>query len=460
MSHLQATFDLLRGYKMSSGIKITQNFEDFFASRLVQACTESTLLDMAERLAKTLDVTVDYVGGKRTVAFMAAASSPDAPAILQWIRNHTRIAAMIAALRDDDDYRDALASIELPTVADASGTAPPRGTFEVTISATLQSPLAHGGDNKAGNATLFRRGQVLSTTGKVLDLPFYAGNALRGQMRDLLADHFVAALGLKPSKSQPPIALWFFHGLYAGGVLETGGAMRDLIKQLGDNGAIRADGISQFRDHLPALSALGVAMGNRVLCGRVCVADLRPRCVEWGTGDTPAAALMEWTFLTRREDHEAHTDHHGMIANSECLRTGVVLDGGLDIDTHASDLERAAIGWGLEMLRQRGMLGAENRRGLGKVALSFDGQPDPLPYLQWIETNRADIIDYLNSIGALDTSGNQSILDAGAAKKAPKPKKGKAAAAADVDAEEPSLPFDDQIPDLFAGSGGAVNDAV
>ena len=450
MSHLKSTFDLLRSYKMSSGIKITQNFEDFFASRLVQACTEATLLDMAERLAKTLDVTIDYVGGKRTVAFMAAASSPDAPAILQWLRGHTRIAAMVAALRDDADYDDAIASIALPAVTDASGTAPPRGTFEVTISATLQAPLAHGGDNKAGNATLFRRGQVLSTTGKVLDLPFYAGNALRGQMRDLLADHFVSAMGLKPSKSQPPIALWFFHGLYAGGVLETGGAMRDLMKQLGDNGAIRADGISVFRDKLPALSALGVALGNRVLPGRLQVADLRPRCAEWGTGETPAAALMEWTFLTRREDHEAHTDNHSMIANSECLRTGVVMDGGIDIDTHASELERSAIGWGLEMLKGRGMLGAENRRGLGKVSILYDRQPDPRPYLQWIDTNKPFIIDYLNSIGALDTSGNQQALDAGAAKKAPKPKKTKPT----TEPDETSLPFDDVIPDLGASHDG------
>lgn len=456
-THLQSAFDLLRSFKTSSGIKVTQNFEDFFASRLVQACTEETLLDMAERLAKTMDVTVDYIGGKRTVAFMQAAASPAAPAILQWIRNHTRIAAMIAALRDDDDYREALASIDLPTVAEASGTAPPRGKFGVAISVVLQSPLAHGGDCKAGNATLFRRGQVLSTTGKVLDLPFYAGNAIRGQMRDLLADDFIAAMGLKPSKSQPPIALWFFHALYAGGVLETGGAMRELIKQLGDNGAIRADGVSQFRERLPALSALGVAMGNRVLCGRVSVADLRPRCVEWGTGDTPAAALMEWTFLTRREDHEAHTDHHGMIANSECLRTGVLMDGGLDIDTHASDLERSAIGWGLQLLRQRGMLGAENRRGLGKVEFDYDGQPDPLPYLQWLAANRADIIDYLNSIGALDVSGNQAILDAGAAKKAPKPKKSKAAQS---DTESNPAPLDDPIPFDDQVNPGSVNDGV
>jgi hypothetical protein len=94
-NNLSATFDLIRSYKQSCGIKITQNFEDFFASRLVQACTEQTLLDMGERLAKSLDVTIDYIGGKRTVAFLQAATSQDAPAILQWLRTYTRVAAMI-----------------------------------------------------------------------------------------------------------------------------------------------------------------------------------------------------------------------------------------------------------------------------------------------------------------------------------------------------------------------------
>ncbi len=440
MKNQQIVFDFIRALKCASQTKNNINTDSFLASRITQACTEQTLIDMAERLCKSLDVSINYVAGDKLSAFMRVAANVEAGAsILQWLRRHPLIAAMIITLRNDDDYIASLDSIELEDVHYDSGTAPQRGVFQIPITARLLSPLAHGGDAKAGNATLFRRGQILSTTGQVLDLPFYAGNALRGQIRDLLADHFISALGLMPNRSAPPIALWFFHAIYAGGVLEDGSAVKQVMQQLGLHGSIRADGVSRFREHLPALSALGVALGNRVLPGRLQVADLRPRCVEWATGDIPSAQLFEWTFLTRREDHEAHSDHHGMIANTECLRTGCVLDGGIDIDTHASDLERSAIGFGLELMTRRGMLGAENRRGLGQIDLSFENLPDSAPYLDFLRSEKDRIRAYLDEIGALDISQNETTLQRGADKKASKPKKSK------VTQDTTGIQSDDQI---------------
>jgi hypothetical protein len=234
-----------------------------------------------------------------------------------------------------------------------------------------------------------------------MNLPYYSGNAVRGQMRDLLADHFLTALGLPADRSKPAVALWFFYALYSGGALEEkSDATKALKKQMGDNGAIRADGIRAFRDNLPALSLLGCALGNRVLPGHVQFADLRPVCREWGQGETPVADLLTWEFLTRREDHEDHAEHHGMIANTECLRTGSVLEGGVDMDSAMPEIERSALGCGLALLAKRGMLGAENRRGLGRVRMEMTGAPDAALYEAWLAENKAKILDYLDQIGS------------------------------------------------------------
>lgn len=406
MTTIQATFDMMRALKSASGIKVGRNFEGFFADRIVHAMAEPTLLDAMERLAKGLDASIEYVGGKRIAAFMAAAHAQDASAVLSWIRQHPRVAAMVAGLRNDDEYADALAAIHVtPVDAADDSIITAQLEYDIKISAELLSPLAHGADSKAGNATLFRRRQAITETGRVLELPFYSGNAVRGQIRDLLADHLLGALGLTPRRDKPPINIWFFHTLYAGGVLEEQSKVMEAInKELGKSGSLRTDGLRRLRDMLPGLSMLGAAIGNRVIPGRIYVGDLRPRCREWGNGDIPAAQLMEWSFLTRREDYEGRANedgHTGMIANTEVLKAGTILAGGIDIDTHANALERAALGKGLELLVRRGMLGAENRRGMGKVALTIEGAPDAAPYDAWLADNRVAILDYLTEIGAL-----------------------------------------------------------
>jgi hypothetical protein len=231
-------------------------------------------------------------------------------------------------------------------------------------------------------------------------------------MRDALADHFLQALGLTPRRDKPPCKLWFFHALYAGGALEENSVQaKAFAKNLGYSWAIRADGIHELRNMLPAASVLGTALGNRIISGRVNVCDARPRCAEWGTGETPVAGLFEWTFLTRREDHEGHADgdHHGMIANTECLRAGVVLDAGLDISQHATPIERACIGKGLALLAERGYLGAENRRGFGRVKIALANAPDPELYEQYLINNKTAILKYLEEIGAIHASGELDL---------------------------------------------------
>jgi hypothetical protein len=397
---MKTTIEFLSAVLAASDMQGSRGRLDTFADRLVKAASEPTLALALEHLLRAVNASADNIHPPLATRMIAKAGSPDGPRILRWWREQAKLVALLAGTRDQTLIDEALATMVLPD-AQATGVAAVRGSYPIALRARCETPLSHGSDGKAGNATIFRRMQVLTDSG-TLTLPYYAGNALRGQMRDLLADHFLTSIGLRVSRNQPVVALWFFYALYSGGALEENSdATKALKKQLGDNGAIRATGIRDFRDHLPALSLLGCALGNRVLPGHCQVADLRPVCREWGTGERPVAELMSWEYLTRREDHEDHLVHHGMIANTEVLRAGVELEGGIDHDDAIPAMELAALGRGIALLQARGMLGAENRRGLGRVAITVEGIPDPAPYDAFLAERKNDILKYMESVGAL-----------------------------------------------------------
>ncbi|MGH8019574.1 MAG: hypothetical protein ACREIA_15095 [Opitutaceae bacterium] len=402
MPPLATTIHFLRDVLGAARLQGSRGPLDIFADRLVKACSEPTLTGAMEHLLRAVDVESERMHAPLAAHMVRLASGAAGPRILRWLREQAKLATMLAATNDPKLVDEALAELELPAAEEAGAAAAPRGSFAIRLAARCEAPLAHGADGKAGNATLFRRIQVLATNGSVLHLPYYSGNAVRGQMRDLLAEHFLRALGLTADRAKPAVVLWFFYALFSGGALEEkSDATKALKKQLGDNGSIRAEGIRAFRDHLPALSLLGCALGNRVLPGHVQFADLRPMCAEWGNGAQPVAELMAWEFLTRREDHEDHQEHHGMIANTEVLRSGTQIEGGVDMDDAMPEIERSALGCGLHLLAARGMLGAENRRGFGRVALTLENAPEVAPYEQFLIDRKAGILEYLAGIGAL-----------------------------------------------------------
>ena len=406
---MKRIFDVLRVLKNASNLRSRRDFGDVFTNRLIKASCENDLVGMIESLAESLDTSVQFIGGERLGAFMALVNDPLGRAMLLWIRKNPRVAAMLCMIKDED-YAVAILDVPLVKIEEQIEDAIPSSCvphYQIGLKVSLLAPLSHGDDIKAGNSMLFRRRQVLGAEGITLNLPYYSGNAIRGQMRDLLADHFLSSLGLSTSRSEPSVALWFFHALYAGGVLQEGGNdVKAINAALGNHGAASADGIRIFRDTLPALSLIGAAMGNKILSGRLQFGDLRPQCKEWATGNNYAHELLDWLFITRKDNYEgvkSETDETTvqMIANSEVLKEGVILNGGVDYNGHIQPLELSALGLGLELLKNRGLLGGKTREGLGKCAIALTNQPDPLPYLDYLQTNKQTILDYLSNIKAL-----------------------------------------------------------
>lgn len=384
----------------SARIEAGRSKADLLADRIRQAATCQSLTQFGERLCALMQVEVATLADDAIVPYIGLCGAPEAAAVLAWVRtNGTLLAALTASKRTDADA--VISTLEIPTVAEADA-AISRPDFHIGLRAKLLAPLGHGSDSKAGNATLFRRMAVLGVKGTTLQLPYYAGNAVRGQLRDLLADHFTRALGLEARRDRPVWALWFFHAMYAGGALEEAGQQKKLDAALGANGALRTEGIRELRDTLPMLNLLGAAMGNRIISGHAQFGDLRPLCREWGNGGTQSAEeLLCWLYLTRREDHEEHKEHHGMIATTECLRAGAEMEGGIDVALHTSELSRSALGLGLRLLAERGYLGAQNRQGYGRCEITVTGAPDATLYETYLAERQREIREYLKSIGAL-----------------------------------------------------------
>lgn len=398
---LRTTVYFLREAFRVARIESSRGKLDVFSDRLLKASSESTLLSAVEHLLRAVDADLGALHPPIATEIVRVASSSNAPRVLRWLREHAKLAVMLAATYDLDAVGEAISELGLPEIG-RIGSVAARRPYDVGVRVTCETPLAHGADRKVGNATMFRRIDAVGTNGAHLTLPYYSGNAVRGRMRDLLADHFLSALGLSRGDVGSSVALWFFHALYCGGILEDkSDATKALGKELGNHGAVRADGIRRFRTHLPAISLLGCALGNRVISGRVQFADLRPVCVEWGTGTLPVAELMTWEFLTRREDDEDHARHHGMIANTEVLRAGTELEGGVDVLYGTSDLEKSALGCGLRLLVERRTLGAEGRRGFGRVKLQTENSPDHELYETWLMERREEILEYIEGIGGL-----------------------------------------------------------
>jgi len=343
-----------------------------------------------------------------------------------------------------DDNLKMLACLEIEKDED-SGNAHSIPNYTLPIQITCLSNLAHGADHKAGNATLFRRMQVLTTKNKVIELPYFAGNALRGTLRDIMADHFLSTIGLKPSRQKPPVELWFFQILYSGGMLEGKKegikkaiankkkkeeqaeldleeidvlesepnetdakkvkSSRMVEKALGANGAVKISGMNEMKEYLPMISILGSAFINRIVPGKLNVSDFVPECKEWGFGNSNLSVnnILEWTFLTRRDDLETREEgeNASMIATTETLKRGTVLHGGIDYSFRLTEIELSCLECALTLLNNKGFIGAESRRGFGKVKLDFNSNAGIKAYGEYLLANADKIKSYLRSMGAL-----------------------------------------------------------
>ncbi|MBO5436993.1 MAG: hypothetical protein J6A23_04970 [Thermoguttaceae bacterium] len=366
---------------------------DFFQSRMIIAAQENTLPGFFERILKLMDLEKKYL---KIESFSKMLQAQDEQGLVQ-IRKFPNLIAIVASMVDEDARNASLAQIPECDVKNSGRTSSP-AKFDIGLRVECLEPFAHGGDAKAGNTQLFRRMDVLTDAG-VKSLPFYSGNAVRGQLRRAMAKQWAQKLGIEWSDTTPKFKLWFYYLLTSGGSI--GEKDKDDAKvDLGKGGVLNIEGVRKLRKMLPFISVLGGCISGKILPGKVRISDLRPVCKDWGFDtEISADSLFETTFIVRHDDIEDPNEYKGMIANVEALKAGTVLVGGIDMDHSISEEEKQALYDGIIALQEAGYLGGMTRAGFGKVNIKIESDDD---FGEVDEPEKEEIIDYLREINALE----------------------------------------------------------
>ncbi|MGD9893453.1 MAG: hypothetical protein AB7R89_16105 [Dehalococcoidia bacterium] len=124
----------------------------------------------------------------------------------------------------------------------------------------LRAPLSHIGET-IGTTAYLAEEPIRQPDGSYLDVFCYAGNAWRGQLRDL------ASLYLLHRLDNPRLPLDTFHLLFSGG-------------RIGGDMVVDLDRARQYRQAIPLVALWGGGVGNQILPGKLRVANSYPLCHE------------------------------------------------------------------------------------------------------------------------------------------------------------------------------------
>lgn len=271
---------------------------------------------------------------------------------------------------------------------------------------TLTAPFAHGGDEKSGNVTVFRRQRITDMlTGQDADVPFVSGNAVRGAWRDLVMGRWLTLLGLHATDLPSSRS----HALFSGGAVEAGADSADV------NLPVRR----RARELCPPWDLLAGTTDQQIMDGRLRVHDATLVCRQnaWLVHEvlapeTPladfAASLPDAVECTQmrmatRHAHKEFEDADGqqMIFHTEVLKPGTQLLHSVQVYgvDGVSEVTLSCLADLLRYFREVSAVGAGNARGLGQIA--FDpyaaaGAP-PLPDPEVYRTYVAEHADAMRA---------------------------------------------------------------
>lgn len=380
---------------------------DFLADRIAMSSNESTLFKCLALFRKSLNV-----GPGKDEVMMAAARSKYADAALRLIREYPTEVTSLLFVKKDKKGEKSWNLFELADFKEIEQTPIPKRLIQYPISVELTEPLVHGDENKQGNATLFRRRK----TSNGMTLPFYSSNSIGHHLRVLLAEDFLKRIGLHQSTTDRRYMVWFNEFLHNGGKL--GAASKEFCNRIGGtaNGALKSDGMRELRNMFPFISILGGnAKGS--FEGRIMIKDLRPVCLEWGTGEKRCSDLLAWEFgttpdpfaassVSKMEAKKIEKDGREAQANSsmiykfQVLSVGTELEGGFNLSPHSTGIEKSCFGHGIDLLIEHGHLGGKSNKGYGGCNITCKNKPDSKLYLDYLEGEKGTIMEYIRNIGA------------------------------------------------------------
>lgn len=289
-------------------------------------------------------------------------------------------------------------------------------TETIAGTATALSQIHTGGDSQTGNRQLLRTEKIrLPERGEFEDVPFIAGNSVRGHLRRLLAEDLIDRLDYTVTDER------LFHLLRAGGVLEKDG-----------NAEIDVGLRREIRDVFPLMDLLGGSTGNQMFGGTVDIHHMILVCEEnnWRTDATAEVSWRQFVdsmHQTRMHDEPDDTgidtdfgfdfdadgggaddqedDRPGsqqMIYKFDAVIPGSEFEHSVRFESFASERARACLLHGLRLWQEEGVIGGMSAAGLGRIDIGYDVDLSSGDrYVEYVEEHGGDIID------ALDTLANK-----------------------------------------------------
>lgn len=278
-------------------------------------------------------------------------------------------------------------------------------TETVAGGATALSQIHTGGDAQTGNRQLLRTEKIQLPDGTFEDVPFIAGNSVRGHLRRLLAEDLVERLDYTITDER------LFHLLRAGGVLEKDGKAEIDV-------GLRRD----IRDAFPVIDLLGGSTGNQMFGGTVDVHHMTLVCAEnnWRTdaqSETSWREYVDEVHQTRMHDNPDDTgmdvdfgfdfdaddeDAAGsqqMIYHYDAIVPGAEFEHSVRFESYATELARAAMLHGLRLWQEEGVIGGMSGAGLGRIDIEYDADlSDGGRYVEYVEEQGGTIIDALDQL--------------------------------------------------------------
>jgi hypothetical protein len=275
-----------------------------------------------------------------------------------------------------------------------------------------QSPIIHT-EETIGNVARIKRIKILDA-GKPVSVPALSGNSFRGQLRDLIGDHFIEMV----RENDNPVTMSPL--MY--GVIFSGGVLKEKYKELGTH-------MKALMQVVPLLRVMGSAFGDRMMPSKISVSHLVPLARETTSylNDTLAGfpegghvlaerlaeyrvnlpAAEELTFeegpLTRKKDEEnpvltrnvalvgEAVEQQQMIYHVECIAGGTMMLHRVGSKFPLNEVELGCLLDGLRAFARAPFVGGRGAAGYGRVnftyhlelaALGKDGEEQSL----WLDT--------------------------------------------------------------------------
>jgi hypothetical protein len=221
------------------------------------------------------------------------------------------------------------------------------------------------------------------------NVPFVAGNSIRGLMRRLAMRDFCKLAGI--DKLEKTI----YHQLFTGGTITDSTGFEDIEKR------------EEYIKMCPMIGLFGSAIGNMTIQGELKVGGARLRCKENGTGSKSYWELTQLSFGTRLDSSKTEKDleitavqggeKNQMKYEYEVFIKGAKFDSVFAVTTD-DELIVSAFWHAVKLLKDFGYILGNSARDSGMVDIDIEIKKTAnKKYLEYIEENKSKIKSYFSA---------------------------------------------------------------